>query len=98
MKNLGEKIVESLAISFKEKKKCSYQHLIDMGGIQAFNFFMPGKEYTYFISAVIWHANEEILVEIKNKSSLLFHGTCKIYDNLDLFLLGALQSVAKKYL
>lgn len=97
MENLGEKIVKSLVISFKEKKKCSYQHLIDMEGIQAFNFFIPGKEYEYFISVIIWSANEEILVEIKNKSSLLFQGTCKLDDNFDLFLLGCFQNVAKKY-
>ena len=97
MKNLGEKIVEYLAISFKEKKKCSYQHLIDMESIQAFNFFMPGKEYTYFISAVIWSENNEIVVEIKNKSALLFHGKCKLDDNFYLFLLGCFQNVAKKY-
>ena len=97
MKNLGEKIVKSLSISFKEKKKCSYQHLIDTEGVQAFNLFMPRKEYEYFISVIIWFANEEILVEIKNKSSFLFQGTCKIDDNLDVFLLGCFQNVAKKY-
>ena len=98
MKNLGDKIVDSLCIVFKEKKRCSYQHLIDHEGIQAFNFFIPGKDYEYFLSFVIWFANDKILVEIKNKSSFLFQKTCRIDDNLDVFILGCLQEATKKYL
>ena len=94
---LKEKVEEVLSVAFNEKSKFSVSIPFFNGGIIVVNVFHPKREFEYLFSICILHDAGSISTAIKNKNTVLDHAVCSSDINYEIYLLGLLRNISKKY-
>ena len=94
---LKEKVEGVLSLAFNEKDKFSVSVPFFSSEVIVMNVFHPKKEFEYLFAICILHDADRISTVIKNKNTVLDHAVCNSDINYEIYLLGLLRNISKKY-
>ena len=94
---LKEKVEGDLSLAFNEKDKFSVYVPFFSSEVIVMNVFHPKKEFEYLFSICISHDADRINTAIKNKNTVLDCAVCSADVNYEIYLLGLLKNIGRKY-